>query len=146
MFLEKEVFGPAGMTNAQVLDRLDVQIHGRAVGYCFGKPCKADDGLTGPGGVFASLDDMVAWDRALTRGTLVDFKKVVIAADVGYGFGWRKVTHDGNAAIEHDGDSIGTRTYIVHYLDVPLTIIILSNQTRFEAEKLERRLADRFRP
>jgi hypothetical protein len=33
----------------------------------------------------------------------------------------------------------------VRYLDTRLTIIVLSNQTRFEVEKLERRIAVRFR-
>jgi hypothetical protein len=54
------------------------------------------------------------------------------------------VSHSGHRALEHDGDAIGTRCYLVHYLDSPMTIIILSNQTRFEVEKLERSVADRF--
>jgi CubicO group peptidase (beta-lactamase class C family) len=143
-FLTQNIFAPAGMKTAQVLDRPDADIAGRAIGYCFGKPCRADDGLTGPGGVFASLDDMIAWDRSLARGTPVDLEAMVAAAEPGYALGWRVVTHDGHRAIEHDGDAIGTRTYLVHYLDRPLTVIILSNQTRFEAEKLEQVLAERF--
>jgi len=143
-FLAENVFAPAGMKTAQVLDRLDADIARRAVGYCFGKPCRADDGLTGPGGVFASLDDMIAWDQSLTRGTPIDLEAIIAAAEPGYALGWRVVTHDGHRAIEHDGDAIGTRTYLVHYLDRPLTVIILSNQTRFEVERLERLLAQRF--
>ena len=143
-FLATEVFAPAGMKTAQVLDRPDGEITNRAVGYCFGKPCRADDGLTGPGGVFASLNDLIAWDQSLTRGTPIDLKAIVAAAEPGYALGWRVVTHDGHRAIEHDGDAIGTRTYLVHYLDRPLAVIILSNQTRFEAEKLEHLLAERF--
>jgi CubicO group peptidase (beta-lactamase class C family) len=143
-FLADEVFGPSGMKNAQVLARLDAEIRGRAVGYCFGRPCNGDDGLTGPGGVFASLDDMIAWDSSLTRGTLAKLDELVEAAALGYGLGWRAVSHGGHRALEHDGDAIGTRTYLVHYLDPPVTIIILSNQTRFEVEKLERSVADRF--
>jgi CubicO group peptidase (beta-lactamase class C family) len=143
-FLSKEVFAPAGMKTAQVLDRPDGEIAGRATGYCFGKPCRGDDGLTGPGGVFASLDDMIAWDQALTHGTPLDLRAIVAAAEPGYGLGWRVVVHDGHRAIEHDGDAVGTRTYYVHYLDRPLTMIVLSNQTRFEVETLEQQLATRF--
>lgn len=87
---------------------------------------------------------MIAWDSSLTRGTLVKLDEIVEAAAAGYGLGWRIVSHDGHRAIEHDGDAIGTRCYLVHYLDPRLTIIILSNQTRFEVEKLERLIADRF--
>lgn len=106
-FLEGEVFGPAGMTSAQVLDRPDGEIRNRAVGYCFGKPCRADDGLTGPGGVFASLKDMISWDRALRRGTFVSFGAITNAAETGYGVGWRMtrrgghVLAEGNLAIFH---------------------------------------------
>ena len=87
---------------------------------------------------------MIAWDLALTRGVLVNFGAIADAAEVGYGLGWRRVSRDGHRVIEHDGDAIGTRTYFVRYLDLPLTVIILSNQARFEVEKLERKIADHF--
>jgi CubicO group peptidase (beta-lactamase class C family) len=144
VFLDEEVFKPAGMMSAQVLDTPGGEIRNRAIGYCFGKPCRADDGLTGPGGVFASLNDMISWDRTLTRGALVDFAAITDAAAIGYGVGWRTVRRDGHVIIEHDGDAIGTRTYFARYLDVGATIIILSNQTRFEADKLEQELARHF--
>ena len=139
-FLEQEIFAPAGMSDAQVLDSPDGIIRNRATGYCFGKPCRSDDGLTGPGGVFASVEDLIAWDKALSRDTFVRSEELVTAVGDGYAFGWRIVTHNGHRAIEHDGDAIGTRTYLVRYLDVPLTIILLSNQTRFEVETLEHQL------
>ena len=143
-FLEEQVFAPAGMTNAQILDRPTGAIRNRATGYCFGKPCSFDDGLTGPGGVFASLDDMIAWDRALANGTIVRRDVLLEALKRGYAFGWGVATHDGHRMMWHDGDSIGASTYVARYLDTPLTIVVLSNQTRLEVEKLERKLAGRF--
>ena len=145
-FLEEEVFSPAGMNDAQVLDDPKGLIRNRATGYCFGKPCRSDDGLTGPGGVFASLDDMIAWDSALAHGTFVRLDTLVDALKPGYALGWGLATHDGHRMMWHDGDSIGASTYFARYLDTPLTIIVLSNQTRMEVEKLERRLAARFLP
>ena len=143
-FLEDEVFRPAGMTNAQVLDRPAGAIRNRATGYCLGKPCRADDGLTGPGGVFASLEDMIAWDRALADGTIVPLDALVEALKRGYAFGWGVATRDHHPVMWHDGDSIGASTYMVRYLDTRLTIVVLSNQTRQAVEKLEQRLAGRF--
>lgn len=143
-FLAAEIFMPAGMKSAQVLDRADGGISNRVTGYCFGKPCRADDGLTGPGGVFASLNDMIQWDRALSADSLIRLDRISSAAGAGYDLGWRIIRRDGHIVMEHDGDAIGTRTYFVRYLDVPLSIVILSNQTRFEVEKLERALASRF--
>jgi hypothetical protein len=87
---------------------------------------------------------MIAWNQGLTHGTPLELRAIVAAAEPGYGLGWRLVVHDGHRAIEHDGDAIGTRTLLVHYLDRPLTVIVLSNQTRFEVEGLEQRLAKRF--
>ena len=143
-FLEEQVFAPAGMLQAQVLDRPDSVIRNRASGYCFGKPCRSDDGLTGPGGVFASLDDMVAWDLAIAQGKLVPFDSLQKQLGSGYALGWGVATHNGHNMIWHDGDSIGTSTYIAHYLDTPLTIIVLSNQTRLEVEKIERQVAEYY--
>ena len=142
-FLEQEIFMPAGMRDAQVLDAQDGAIRGRADGFCFGRACRADDGRTGPAGVFASLEDLIAWDRALAEGTVVPTSALmrVLAASRGYALGWRFGARGGRRLMEHDGDSIGTRTYLVRYLDQPLTIIILSNQTRLDVEKLERALA-----
>ena len=119
-------------------------IRNRATGYCFGKPCRSDDGLTGPGGVFASLDDMIAWDSALAHGTFVRLDMLVDELKPGYALGWGLATHDGHRMMWHDGDSIGASTYIARYLDTPLTIIVLNNQTRMGVEKLERKLAARF--
>jgi CubicO group peptidase (beta-lactamase class C family) len=143
-FLEEQVFRPAGMTNAQVLDFPTGAIRHRATGYCFGKPCRLDDGLTGAGGVFASLDDMIAWDRALADGTIVKSDALLEALKRGYAFGWGVATRDGHRMMWHDGDSIGASTYVARYLDTPLTIVVLSNQTRLEVDKLERKLAERF--
>ena len=58
-----------------------------------GKPCREDDGLTGPSGVFASLNDMIAWDAALRMNTLVSLDVLFGAmTPVGYGLGWK--AHD----------------------------------------------------
>ena len=143
-FLETEVFARAGMKSAQVLDSPNGRIRNRATGYCFGKPCRSDDGLTGPGGVFASLNDMIAWDTALRRGTLIDAKRLLESVKPDYGLGWAMADDNGHRMMWHDGDSIGASTYVARYLDPPITIIVLSNQTRLEVEKLETKVAQHF--
>jgi len=143
--LEAEVFAPAGMTTAQVRDAPDRTIRNRAVGYCFGRPC-GDEGPTGAGGVYASLDDLIAWDKALSRGTLIPSAVLAAQLEGGYALGWGVGEHDGHRIMWHDGDAVGTSAYIARYLDVPLTIIVLSNQTRQPVETIERRLAGAFLP
>jgi CubicO group peptidase (beta-lactamase class C family) len=144
-FLEREVFLPTGMKDARVLDEPDGVIRNRATGYCFGKPCRSDDGVTGAGGVFASLDDMIAWDAALTHGTLVKLNVLVDAVrSRGYAVGWSMGVQDGHSVMWHDGDSIGASAYIARYLEPHLTVIVLSNQTRLDVEGLERKIARLF--
>jgi CubicO group peptidase (beta-lactamase class C family) len=143
-FVAREVFGPANMRSAQVLDVAGGEIAGRATGFCNGNACRDDGyGLPGAGGVFASLEDLIAWDRALAEGTALPTAALMRALEesLGYALGWRFGARGGQRLMEHDGDSIGTRTYLVRYLDEPLTIIILSNQTRLDVEKLEAALA-----
>lgn len=87
---------------------------------------------------------MIAWDVAIAQGKLVPFDSLQKQLEFGYALGWGVVTHNGHSMIWHDGDSIGTSTYIAHYLDTPLTIIVLSNQTRLEVEKIERQVAEYY--
>src|SRR5262249_13682473 len=144
-FLEQEIFDPSGMKDAQILDRADGIIHKRATGYCFGKQCRQDDGITGPGGVFASLDDMIAWDATLRGAKLFTVGTQLQAMQPGgHALGGRLVTHEGRKAMEHDGAAIGTRTYIVRYSDPQLPIILLSNQPRLDADGLALKIARRF--
>jgi hypothetical protein len=56
---------------------------------------------------------MIAWDAALTRGTLVKHEALVGAIRPrGYALGWSMRTQDGHLVMWHDGDSIGASAYI----------------------------------
>ncbi len=146
-FLQENVFGPAGMATAVVRDRPEVVIPHRAVGYRH-----ADDGtwkerdehplnwIVGSGGVYASLDDLLAWDRALTAHTILSADTLEEAWTPAvlndgsvshYGFGWM-LSEDGQI-VGHSGTWVGFRTRIARSRRTGVTAIALSNASAADA-------------
>ena len=150
-FLKEDVFDPAGMKTAVLLTARDAEVPNRAVGYANGKPARWDDAISGPANVLASLDDMIAWDKALWSGRLVPDSTLLRALQPGqlpdgraltYALGWGMSEHLSRRIVWHDGDWIGASAYIVHYLDDGLTIVLLSNGTGVPLEAAARRIAE----
>ena len=148
-FLREHVFEPRGMSTAAVRDRPGAVLPGRAIGYspdtASGSWTENDDHwgnwLVGAGGVYASLEDLYAWDQALWEwsedGRL---REVFMPASLNdgsvseYGFGWGVSDHLGRPAVHHTGGWVGFRTAIVRFLDEKLTIAVLTNSTGPAAE------------
>jgi CubicO group peptidase (beta-lactamase class C family) len=75
--LVERVIRPAGMKHTRVVDRRDEWPQDRAVGYARRKndvweTADYDQCTLGPGGVFASASDLLAFDQALRSGRLLD--------------------------------------------------------------------------
>jgi CubicO group peptidase (beta-lactamase class C family) len=79
---KKEIFEPLEMKDTDLLDATRPPLEARATGYKrrhAGKPPRRTwvessfdtPGITGDGGVFTTLDDMIKWDAALARAKLV---------------------------------------------------------------------------
>jgi len=137
------LFDAVGMTGSQVHDERDLPIPERVIGYHAEEGRWVEDdadtlnGITGSGGQYSSLDDFVAWERALegqgplpaalleqvtTRATLND------GSTIDYGLGWRLDWFEGQRRIAHGGSWVGFRTAIVRLPDAGLAIVILSNR------------------
>lgn len=149
-FLREHIFEPAGMRSAVVHDHSSPDISGRVYGYD-----KVDDGFTrndehflngiiGSGGVYASLNDLYAWDQALyggrvvTQGSLRDAWTPATLNDgsrIDYGFGWRIDCFHGHRRIGHGGSWVGFRTAIARFPDERLSIVVLTNGSWFEPER-----------
>lgn len=156
-FLQKEFFTPFGMKTAWVHESPRVPTAATAVGYT------RDDGVwtatwspptaekhekhltVGDGGVWASLDDMVAWDRGLRAGKYLKVETLLGALAPGhsnsgdvvpYALGWEiEYDEEGNVAtMSHSGKWDGFETYIGHDVASELTVVVLSNRRNFEAE------------
>lgn len=142
-FLQRRIFGPLQMTQTSITDRRRV-IKGRVSTYEI-----ADSNLVNwrrdwdyelPSffGIWSTLDDVAKWDTALRRKTLLgqasldqmwtpaklnDGRDALVDSRL-YGFGFRLGEIRGHPVVSHTGAS---GTLLLHLLDEPLTIIVLTN-------------------
>ena len=124
----------------------------------------------GDGGIYSNLEDLAKWDDGLRNHTLLGEKEMLAALTpvklndgsephwpaqpnddnlhpgkpVSYGFGWFLDPYNGHERMWHTGSTMGFRTVIERFLVDHLTIIILSNRTDLDPEKLSLQAADLF--
>lgn len=95
------------------------------------------DGIEGDGSVHSTLNDLLAWDRALYSDKLInaDDKKEIFSSsktkdgkETNYGFGWRVYNNEKyGKMVNHSGSWAGYISYIERHLDNDKTIILLQN-------------------
>ncbi len=129
----------------------------------------ATSATLGDGGIYSNLEDLAKWDDALRNHTLLSEKEFqpalfpaklsdgsephwpVEAKDdnlhpgnpVSYGFGWFLDPYQGHLRMWHTGSTMGFRTMIERFTGRDgLTVIILSNRTDLDPEKLALQIAD----
>jgi CubicO group peptidase (beta-lactamase class C family) len=129
----------------------------------------ATSATLGDGGVYSSLEDLLRWDDALRNHTLLGEKEfqpalapVKLAGGsephwpaepnddnlhpgkpVAYGFGWFLDPYQGHPRMWHAGSTMGFRTVIERFSEGHgLSVIILSNRTDLEPEKLALEVAE----
>jgi CubicO group peptidase (beta-lactamase class C family) len=145
--LRERVFRPLGMRTARIITEADIVPH-RAEGYqLVDGELKHQDWVapsintTADGSLYLSLDDMLAWERALRAGSLLKtaswaqvYEPVRLASGNAYpyGFGWDVDDVGGERARRHGGSWQGFRTYIARFLDADLTIVVLANLAESE--------------
>jgi CubicO group peptidase (beta-lactamase class C family) len=124
----------------------------------------------GDGGIYSNLEDLAKWDDAMRNHTLLSEKEMQSALTpaklndgskshwpaepggdnlhpgkpVSYGFGWFLDPYEGHQRMWHTGTTMGFRTVIERFLRENLTIIILSNRTDLDPEKLALQVAGIF--
>jgi CubicO group peptidase (beta-lactamase class C family) len=123
----------------------------------------------GDGGIYSSLEDLAKWDDALRNHVLLsekEFQPALVPVKlhdgsephwpaepnddnlhpgkpVVYGFGWFLDPREGRQRMWHTGTTMGFRTVIERFTEGDgLTVIILSNRTDLEPEKLALQVAD----
>lgn len=155
-FLGKEFFEPLGMKSAWVHEGPAVPAATTAVGYT-----PEDDGwkatwaaptkekheklfATGDGSVWASRDDMAAWDGGLRAGKPVKPETLMGALKPGrtssgervaYAMGWNVEygDHEAVTSVYHSGKWGGFENFILHDAGRDLTVVVLCNRGGFEA-------------
>ena len=158
-FMDERVFGPLGMKSTLVFDERNPEIPHRAFGYS-----RNDDGtfqlddadplnfLTGSGGIYSTVEDLVLWDQALYGEALVPTSTLDLAfapavfnsgETYPYGFGWGVGSDPLLGAVHrHSGGWVGFSTHILRFPEAGFSVILLSNLDSFDGAGYARRITD----
>lgn len=149
-FMHEQLFAPLGMAASLVHDHRRPRIAERVLGYRAEAGVWALNdydplnGVTGSGGQYSSLEDFVAWDRALQGERLLgaaDLGEVFTRArlaggeTIDYGLGWRLDAYRGHPRQAHGGSWVGFRTAIARYPEAALTLVVLANFAGFDTDR-----------
>lgn len=136
-FLAEKILKPLGMHNTFIYDGSPQNMESLARAYDqFGNNASDDGLLTGSGGMYSNLDDLLKWDMALYTEKLVRQSTLSEAFTPGqvkegastYGFGWNIGYQDGQKFVWHQGAVGGYRARIARRLAEKITVIILTNK------------------
>jgi CubicO group peptidase (beta-lactamase class C family) len=141
-FMQTNFFGPLGMEHTWVCGDTSTHPH-QARGY-YKSWNRWDDGfldrVSGDKGVYASVGDMLKWDRALREGTILNHRMQELAYTgysdelIGkktwnYGYGWRTIDFPDKArAVFHNGWWHGYTSAFYRGLTEDVTIVLLCNK------------------
>jgi len=162
-FLQKRIFTPLNMINTLAYVPGMNKVPNRAFGYGKenGRWIVTDQSPTsatlGDGGIYSSLADLLQWDEALRRHSLLSEAEMRPAltpvrvpskgptgpdgAPADYGFGWFLNGWKGHGRMWHYGETIGFRTAIQRFTDDGLTIVVLCNRADLDATALSLKVA-----
>jgi CubicO group peptidase (beta-lactamase class C family) len=158
-FVRDELFRPAGMRKALVMDESDPEIANRAGSY----EANDDDEyeniddhnlsrIYGDGAVNCTLDELIAWNKALDEHKIVSEETQQEAwtsgttndgEEHGYGYGWFvSETDDGDPYINHEGSWVGFRTAVYKLPAQGLTVMALANFADAEPGELVEKIIE----
>ncbi len=174
-FLHERIFAPLKMDQTLAYQKGKNEVANRAFGHTkeaqgWKQTDQSSTSATlGDGGVYSSLRDLAKWDDALQKHTLLSesemqpaFTPVKLAdgsqptwpadsdrpkgAPVSYGFGWFLDPYQGRARMWHYGETMGFHAYISRFADDKLSIVLLSNRSDLDLEKVMEKVADLYLP
>jgi CubicO group peptidase (beta-lactamase class C family) len=142
-FFERRVFDPLGMKDTFSVPDERARDSRCATGYVLDKDggvvefgSSEFDGLVGSGSFYTTVGDLCRYDEALKTNRLIGEAAQREAVTpgrtndgklTGYGLGWYLADYEGTPLAEHKGEWTGYYTYMVRYLEMPLSIFALSN-------------------
>lgn len=169
-FLSVNIFQPLGMKHSRVYNTRysenEILIN-RANGHTFSSDSMQYmpvskipdldyyiymDGVTGDGAINSTITDLAIWDNSLRTYQLVSKETINKAIQSyktqdgelsNYGYGW-EIQNDlkYESLIYHSGNWGGNITFILHFLDKDLSVIILSNNEYFNTPKFAAKVAE----
>jgi CubicO group peptidase (beta-lactamase class C family) len=142
-FLHDRIFARAGMESTVAYEPGISVVPHRALGYSptptgFRPSDQSHTtGVLGDGGIYSSVRDLAAWDRALDEHRLLDARLQQLAwtptrltdgTRTRYGFGWFIDRDATGPYVSHHGETSGFTNIIVKYPGRRLTVVVLTNR------------------
>lgn len=148
-FMAENIFTPLGMENTGI-DRSEEILPHRAAGYSPSKQGMVNADHVdmsipqGGGNIYSTTHDLLAWQRGLFSGRLLDAQTLGemtapgVAAIPGstYGFGIIRTDDESGTLIWHGGGIEGFNAYLAHDPDRAITVVVLANLNGGAANKL----------
>ncbi|KAB1076002.1 serine hydrolase [Methylobacterium planeticum] len=148
-YLREAIFDPLGLKDTGYDDATAI-LPRRASGYRLGNgqlrnamPIASSIPYAA-GAHYSTVDDLLAWDRALFSGrVLSDLSRRAMFADAGYGygFGWYIGQSHGHRLWSHGGGINGFLTIKDTYPDDELTVLVLANTETAPVQAMAREIA-----
>jgi CubicO group peptidase (beta-lactamase class C family) len=136
-FLERHIFGPAGLTNTGHDGRTEAVIPNRAAGYLpvgldriENAPCLDWSIKTGNGSLYSTVDDLLRWDRALVRGEVLGAaaaRKMFTDHVAGVGYGWFVRGKATRPSVAINGRSPGFSASLERFPASDVVVVVTSN-------------------
>jgi len=155
LYLKSTFFDPFGMKNTYVLTQNDsARLTPSYDGYGKDWPLDFSDGPYGDKNVYSTPRDLLKWDQAWYRGSVLS-QPLTDSAFLGYsneragthnyGLGWRllELPND-KEVIYHNGRWHGFNSAFARLTDEKVTIIILSNKFNRNVYSVARKMYDLF--
>jgi CubicO group peptidase (beta-lactamase class C family) len=153
--IERELLQPLGMTGSRVSDARGAHVSERAFGHArsgaaFRVVFNSSE-IPGGGNLYASIEDLRHWDRALAEGGSGQRRLVARMLTrptlpggdtIPYAYGIRKESYRGLPTVSRGGHSHGVRTEIIRFPDHQLAVATLCNGDHLWAGQRAERVAD----
>jgi CubicO group peptidase (beta-lactamase class C family) len=152
-FTEERIFRPLEMMNSQFRGRIE-QLKDRASGYGVrGEQFRKIASpllLAGDGGLYTSLDDLLAWDQNFYSGKLggknfVDYMetrgRLRSGEPIHYASGLQMGHYRGLPTVSHDGWLPGYRSEMIRFPTQHLSVVCLCNRGDADTSELARSIA-----
>jgi D-alanyl-D-alanine carboxypeptidase len=145
------------MNRTVLLDDLKVPVPERTTGYrksdSLWQKTVLDVPAYGDGNIFSNLADLNHWCQAIEKRSLIrpatwgqafSAGKLDDGTATDYGFGWFIRSKNEKPFWFHTGVWNGTRTFLGHWPDDRLSIVMLCNTEQIDPKQLSERLADQI--
>ena len=145
-YMNKRIFKPSGMQSAYMMDHFKIHPN-QVTGYSIRDeeliPDRnsyrlIDTELNAAGGIYATIDDMINWEKAMTNSLLLkkSSKELMWRSyelnngnNSHYGFCWNTQVIQNKRIIYHPGVA---GTEYLRFVDDKVSIIVLTNQAKYE--------------